>query len=227
MWAVLPLKDFADAKQRLAGLLDGAQRIGLLRAMVGDVLCTLRGHPDLDGTLVVSADPLARALAQSHGADFVSETALGVQGLNAVVQAAVAQLARDGEDEVLILHGDMPLISTDEISQLIRHHRLAPAPALTLATDRHGDGSNGLLCSASAAIGFAYGKGSCARHREQAQRAGMSCNILTLPGMSCDIDEPADLVALLDHPHLAAAHGTRNYLAASGITHLLLAQTIP
>ncbi len=41
MWAVLPAKDFNDAKQRLASVLDGAARRGLFRAMYEDVLATL------------------------------------------------------------------------------------------------------------------------------------------------------------------------------------------
>lgn len=224
MWAVLPLKEFPNAKQRLSGVLDGRQRTDLLEAMASDVLQILNGHPDLDGTLIVSNDPVARRLARTYGADFVSEAELGAQGLNAVVQATVRQLARDGEDEVLIVHGDMPLITAAEISLLIRHHRLAPTPALTLATDRRSDGSNGLLCSASSAIAFAYGKGSCAQHQAQAQRAGLACSIMTLPGMSCDIDEPDDLLAFLNHPNVAAATRTRDYLAASGIARQLRAQ---
>ena len=221
MWALLPLKDFPNAKQRLAGVLDGGQRIALLEAMAGDVLQALADHPDMDGTLVISDDPAARRLARQYGAEFVSEGELGVHGLNAVVQATVTQLARDGEDEVFILHGDLPLVDAAEIGQMIRPHRLAQSPALTLATDRLGDGSNGVLCSASANIVFAYGKGSCARHREQAQSAGMNCQVLTLPGLSCDIDTPDDLFALLGHPRLAMAERTRDYLEASGIARLL------
>jgi 2-phospho-L-lactate guanylyltransferase len=224
MWALLPLKEFTNAKQRLSGVLDAQQRTLLLEAMVSDVLQALDGHPDLDGTVVVSSDPIARRLALSFGADFVDENEFGVRGLNPAVQAAVMQQARYGEDEVLVIHGDVPLITPAEIGLLVRRHRLAVAPALTLATDRRSDGSNVLLCSASAAIAFAYGKDSCARHCEEARRNGMSCEVLTLPGASCDVDEPEDLLALLEHRNLPVARHTREYLYSSGIAAMLLAQ---
>jgi 2-phospho-L-lactate guanylyltransferase (CobY/MobA/RfbA family) len=41
MWAVLPAKDFVDAKQRLAPVLTAAQRNALFRAMLEDVLTML------------------------------------------------------------------------------------------------------------------------------------------------------------------------------------------
>ena len=52
----------------------------------------------------------------------------------------------------------------------------------------------------------------------------MTCSVLSLPGMSCDIDAPDDLLAFLNHPNAAAAIRTRAYLSASGIARQLLAQ---
>ena len=227
MWALLPLKEFASAKQRLTGLLGPEQRIGLLDAMANDVLQALSGHPELDGMLVVSNDPLARELALRYGADFISESELDAQGLNPVVQAGVARLAQRGIAEALIIHGDLPLVTPAEISQLIQHHRHTAQPALTLATDRHGTGSNGLMCPTGSALTFGYGAASCRWHQHQAQTLGMACNVLSLPGMSCDIDAPDDLLAFLNHPNAAAAIRTRAYLSASGIARQLLVQEDP
>lgn len=224
MWALLPLKDFASAKQRLSGLLGPAQRIGLLDAMASDVLQALRGHSDLAGVLIVSSDPAARQLARRHGVEFVSESELGAQGLNPVVQAGAALLAQRGITEALIIHGDLPLLTPAEISRLIHHHRRAAPPALTIATDRHGTGSNGLLCPTGSALRFGYGATSRCWHEDQAHALGMACDVLTLPGMSCDIDEPDDLLNFLHHPDTAAAVRTREFLSASGIARRLRAQ---
>lgn len=224
MWAVLPLKDFARSKQRLAGLLDETQRSDLLQAMATDVLRLLSRHPDVEGILVVSGDTAAHRLAHRFGADIVTETALGAKGLNPVVQAAMAVLARRGIADAMVLHGDLPLITAEEVSLLIAEHRSVDQPTLTLATDRHGDGSNGLLCATAPAPIFGYGKGSCQWHQEQARLAGMHCKVLSLPGIGHDIDEPDDLVAFLDHPNAIAAMNTRRYLAVSGIARHLLAQ---
>ena len=41
MWALLPLKRFSSAKQRLAGVLTPTERRALVLAMASDVLATL------------------------------------------------------------------------------------------------------------------------------------------------------------------------------------------
>lgn len=224
MWAILPLKDFSRSKQRLAGVLEPEQRRDLLQAMATDVLQTLQGHPDLAGVLVVSSDQVAHRLACAHDADFMHEAELGVTGLNPVVQAATALLAQRGIGEAMVLHGDLPLMTAQEISVLIEHHQRSRAPSLTLATDRHGDGSNGLLCQTATAPVFGYGKGSCLWHQTQARLAGAACAVLTLPGLAHDIDEPDDLRAFFSHPNASTAKHTRRYLAASGIARQLLAR---
>ncbi|HEX8101827.1 MAG TPA: hypothetical protein VF533_04400, partial [Solirubrobacteraceae bacterium] len=66
--AVLPVKTFARAKQRIATAVDGADRRALAEAMVGDVLAALAAVDGLAGVVVVTAEPRARALAEAAGA---------------------------------------------------------------------------------------------------------------------------------------------------------------
>ena len=68
MWAVLPAKNFDDAKQRLAGVLNAADRRDLFAAMFEDVLETLCAVDGLAGVLVVTRDDAAAAIARRHGA---------------------------------------------------------------------------------------------------------------------------------------------------------------
>lgn len=222
MWALLPLKNPARAKQRLADVLSPAERGALQVAMARDVLQALRHHPDLQGTLVVCDDPLIGRLARACGAAHVSETTLGAAGLNRVVQAGVARLARHDVDEVLVLHGDLPLVTAGELSHLICQHRSAQAPALTLATDRHHKGSNAVLVPTCADMTFGYGPTSRCWHEAQAAARGWICQVLTLPGLSCDIDDLDDLMTLLDHPASGAARFTRQHLVSNGIARRLL-----
>ena len=42
LWAVVPVKDLQHAKQRLAGVLDAAERRALFAAMLEDVLARSR-----------------------------------------------------------------------------------------------------------------------------------------------------------------------------------------
>lgn len=223
MWALLPLKSFANAKQRLSDVLTPEERAGLFQAMVQDVLKVLQLHPDIENTLIVSDDTAARELAQSYGADFLFEPtfnnswAAGEKRLNAAIQAGVNELAARGTDEVMIIHGDLPLISTSEISQLIRSHRQQGAFALTIAPDTHGVGSNCLLCTPAAGFTYCFGKNSFANHVSQANQLGMSLQTITLPGVGCDIDTPADLLTLINRAEQHSTSHTLRYLSTHGL----------
>mgnify|MGYP001183629231 FL=1 len=56
IWAVVPVKAFASAKQRLSGVLTGSQRAELARAMLQDVIATLRATTRISRILVVTND---------------------------------------------------------------------------------------------------------------------------------------------------------------------------
>src|SRR3954453_21361688 len=54
--AILPVKTFARAKQRLGAAVDAPDRSVLAAAMVGDVLAALAAVPGLDDVVVVTAE---------------------------------------------------------------------------------------------------------------------------------------------------------------------------
>ena len=65
-WAILPVKEMAGAKQRLAALLSPEERIALMRVMVEDVVAALCGASGLAGIALVTLDPWASELAARH-----------------------------------------------------------------------------------------------------------------------------------------------------------------
>ena len=73
MWAVVPLKRYDQAKQRLANLLSTDERRQLVAAMANDVLTALGKAHGLSGTLLVSREPAAADLADHHGALLFAE----------------------------------------------------------------------------------------------------------------------------------------------------------
>src|SRR6266700_3813388 len=64
IWAVVPAKDLAQAKQRLAGVLTPEERQGLAQAMLEDVLSALSGVPALAGLIVVTREAAFAATAR-------------------------------------------------------------------------------------------------------------------------------------------------------------------
>lgn len=228
MQVLLPLKEFAASKQRLSGVLSPAERARLLQSMVGDVLGVLTRHPDIDRIAICSRDRAALWLANYYGVDFIDEerlldTAHGARrgDLNAAVNAAVAQLAAAGCDDVLVAHGDLPLLTPHDISVFLRSHRAGGARAVTLASDRRGLGTNLLAWRPLERFHAQYGANSCALHCAQARASNAQLTLCELPGARCDIDEPDDLLQMLTQTDDSVAHNTLTFLYECGIAERL------
>ena len=187
--ALLPLKGWHAGKRRLAGAVSAERLPGLVAAMAEDVFATLREAACVGAVIAVTDDPDASALAARYGAETWPD---GGGGLNAGVSAAVRRLAAAGAREVMVVHGDLPLLDAGELSALVACHR-REGHALSIAPDRRCQGSNVLVLSPPDAIPLGYGPGSCRRHLAAAAASGQRAGTLFLPGCALDIDTPADL----------------------------------
>ncbi len=214
MWAVLPVKGLDGAKQRLGAVLSSRQRSDLSRAMVEDVLEALSAVQGLAGLAVVVGDPAVAAMAERYGARVVFERQS--RGQTAAVTAAASILMSEGVDGLIAVPGDVPLATTAEIESVLMAHAAAPfaTPSLTIVPAHDSRGSNCIVCSPPDAIPFQFGVDSFQRHLDVARAWAVPTATLRLPGLGLDIDTPADLIALLDHPGSARA---QVYLKASGI----------
>ncbi len=210
--AVVPFKSLQHAKQRLADYLNAEQRAQLAAAMLEDTLRALTATEGLDRVLLVSNDPFSEELAARLGVDHQSEPAQS-SGLNAVLQATSADLACQGYESVLIVHGDLPLLTTSELQHLLeRHNAIAGSAKISLVPDRAHDGSNCLLCSPPDILRFSYGQGSCEKHLAIAAQGGIQSEVVELAGASLDIDEPLDLQHLIESTQLHSAGRTHQVI---------------
>lgn len=189
--AILPVKHFDDAKQRLATGLDPTQRRDLAAAMVEDVLAAIGQARTVERTIVVTGDPIAQEIAAEAGAEIVPDPADAGH-----VQAALAGIARaevEGADCVVLLPGDCPLLDPQELDRLLTG---VPSPYVGIVPDGHGAGTNALVLSPPSAIVPAFGEDSCARHVDLAREAGIPFEVDELPTLGLDLDTPADVIAL-------------------------------
>ena len=217
--AVLPIKDFRQAKQRLAGFLSAVERRLLAEAMAEDVLETLSQVSELSEIIVVTRDERAFELAARHGARVLAEPSN--DGQSAAVERAAAALGRAGVESLLQVPGDVPGASADEIAAVLAAHGRASdgAPAVTLVPSYDRRGTNCVLCSPPDVLPFAFGHDSFEPHCEAARAQGIAPRIIALPGLGLDIDTPDDLRAFVARP---AAGRTLDYLRESGIAERLL-----
>lgn len=209
IWAVVPVKAFHLAKQRLATAYPPVLRGELARLMLADVLAALRATAGIAGIAVVTRDPEAATLAHAQGAEIFAEAADG--DLNAAVLGAARRLAREGCGGMLALPGDIPGISPREIQALLAQHRRPRGLTLVPSHDRRG--TNALLLSPPDAMPPAFGTDSFARHFLAGRAAGLEPAVLPLPGIGLDIDHPRDVATFLRTP---SATRTWRYLLTTG-----------
>lgn len=207
--AILPIKSFDEAKQRLSAELDPTPRRALVEAMFSDVLIALRRATLVDQVLVVSADNVAQRIAGGYDAMVVEDEDLGH---NQAAARGAARALELGVDRVLMVPGDCPLISPVELDELLA--RPVASPSLLVVPDRHGTGTNALVVTPPDALAPAFGPGSHNRHREHASAAGIPVETVEVPSLALDIDTPEDLAAVeatLEQTRGGAAH-TRGML---------------
>jgi len=191
IWAAVPVKEFAGAKQRLARLLTTEQRQALAAAMLEDVLGALVAAP-LGGIMVNTVDPLATNLARRYGARVVTDGAR--DGHTGAVTAMARMLAAEGYD-MLTVPGDIPRVTAVEIAAVIEAAR--PAPSVTIVPAHDERGSNAVLCSPPLIMPLRFGDDSFLPHLASARTLGIEPTIIKLPGIALDIDQPEDVHALL------------------------------
>ncbi len=188
-WAIVPVKPLQRAKSRLADVLSPEQRLLLAERMLRHVLQVVRTVPQILGTLVISRDSRALAIAREYGLRTVQES--GAPELNAALGRATQVVAEWGGEAVLVLPADLPLLEAADLGKMIDLG--AGTPCVVIATDEQRDGTNALFMRPPGAIGFAYGEGSFARHCTLARDAGIQVREYHSDCLSLDIDVAADL----------------------------------
>jgi 2-phospho-L-lactate guanylyltransferase len=188
--AILPVKRFPLAKQRLSQSVADSLRVDLARAMVGDVLASLRDCAAIDATIVVTREQSVAMAACYLGATVVEDTA--EDGQSAAAQLGIAQALSEKFERALCVPGDCPTLDPDELARLLASER----PGVTIVPDRHGDGTNGLLLAPANAISPSFGPHSRERHERLAREAGAACRVERTPSLLLDIDTGEDLSVL-------------------------------
>lgn len=175
---VIPVKNFADAKGRLAEALSPAERAALAESMATTVA---NAAGELPVVVVCDSEPV-RAWADSVGARVLWTPDLG---LNGAVEAGVADLAERGVPVAIVAHSDLPLAND--------FAWLTDFPGVTIVPDRHLDGTNVICVPTDSGFQFSYGAASFTSHRAEARRLGLTVRIVRDEALSWDVDRPADL----------------------------------
>jgi 2-phospho-L-lactate guanylyltransferase len=185
--AIVPVQPLSQAKSRLAGRLAPDERRALVVYLLDVVLGALRGSTFIDRTIVVTPDPDVLGLAARNGAVGLREQGAG---LNAAITQARDVAIRWGAGTVLVMLGDLPLVRSDDVDDLVR---AAEAADVVLAPDRHRHGTNALVLRPPGALEPAFGPGSYPAHRAAARALGLRTLDFQSSAIAFDVDVGADL----------------------------------
>ena len=208
--AIIPVKRFGAAKQRLLDTLDRRQRAALVEAMLADVLAGISGAESVERLIVVTGERRAERIALHHAQR--TTTPLEVLrdprdvGHSEAATLGIVRAKALGAECAALLPGDCPLLDSTELDGALERMR---AGRIAVIPDHHGTGTNGLLLSPPDAIGPAFGEGSRERHTGRADRSGYEASVELVESLALDLDTPDDLAALAEalerEPHRAPA----------------------
>ena len=160
--AVIPIKQLADAKQRLSGLLNSDERKRLFQAMVEDVLTAVEACTYIDSIVVVTDDQAVAELARGYGAEIRPEP--GSEGLIEAVTETGKQLAAEGVGVMLFLPGDVPLVTPEALDVDLEGFGISEEPEFMIVPASDLGGSNCVACSPPDCMSFGFGVDSFRKH---------------------------------------------------------------
>ena len=192
---LVPVKNTASAKQRLAGVLDQPSRTRLAQAMLEDVLTALQDCKMRPRVAVVTSDPYAVNLAAEYKLEVIPDP--DNPGETGAIEMATRICVERGADYTLVIPADIPLIEVWELEEILRR---APQEGSVLVPAGDGRGTNAAFRRPANLFPLRFGNDSFKPHHAAAQATGKPCIVLNLPGIAVDVDNPEDLQQLISLP---------------------------
>jgi 2-phospho-L-lactate/phosphoenolpyruvate guanylyltransferase len=173
-WRVLvPIKQGNDGKSRLGSMMGEGARVGLAERMAAHVLEVLQSCFKSEQVTIMSP----------HRPEGWNGGWLRDQGRGLNPELTDWRKAQ-GEAAILIIHADLPLLSAEDVGELIK----AAQGGAAIATDRAGEGTNAVAISDGREFTFRFGAGSRTLHCRQYP----DMPVLEREGLMSDLDTPDD-----------------------------------
>ncbi|MGA7906206.1 MAG: 2-phospho-L-lactate guanylyltransferase [Candidatus Sulfotelmatobacter sp.] len=208
---LIPVKNLAQAKQRLAAVLAQPARTELAQAMLQDVLAAVAAWARRPAVAIVTGDPFAVELARQYDFEIIADP--DNPGETGAIELATQLCVGRGADFTLVIPADIPLIAAGELEAILEN---APAEGSVLAPAADGRGTNAAFRRPAALFPLRFGNDSFKPHHAAARATGKPCVVLQLPGIAVDVDNPADLQHLISLPGQTRAQRLARGLSFSG-----------
>ncbi len=207
---LIPVKEFHQAKQRLAMHVAPPYRASLAQAMCADLFRAVSQVRGVDRVFVISKEVVALTQARALGWETIIESNQTSESDS--VDAGSAYCVSQGVRALLRLPIDIPLAQPQDIEAVFE--RLDAEADAVIVPSGSGTGTNAILRSPPDLFPSRFGPNSFALHHAEAARCGARMRVYRNPRLELDIDELEDLVALA--PQLRHDSETSRWFAANG-----------
>lgn len=191
---LVPVKNLAHAKQRLAPVFEQSTRTELARAMLADVLEAIAEYQSGEVS-VVSSDPYALELAAAYRFRIIRDDRN--LGETDAIRMATEVCVAGGASSTLVIPADVPLIAADDLRAI---DESAPKMGSVVVPSRDKRGTNAILRRPGALFPLRFGNDSFMPHLGSAIATNTSCVVLSRSRLALDIDTPEDLEELVRVP---------------------------
>lgn len=131
VFAVVPVKNLSKSKRRLSSVFSPQERSLLTLAMLQDVLKALQ-QSIVDDIVVIGNDDVVKGMADKFGAFYIEANQ---DGLNPAIEEAVCWCIREQADWVLVLPADIPLLTSNDVNQIVELGVSAASMVLSPSND--------------------------------------------------------------------------------------------
>lgn len=190
IFAVIPVKNLSISKRRLSSVFSPQERSMLTLAMLQDVLKALQ-QSVVDEIVVIGNDDVVKRMADKFGAFYIEANQ---DGLNPAIEEAVRWCVREQADWVLVLPADIPLLTSNDVNQIIE---LGVSTASMVLSPSNDGGTNALFQSTPTLVSACFGPKSFAAHVEEAHCKGVKVRFYSSLNIGNDIDCAEDFKKLL------------------------------
>ena len=188
-WAILPLKPAAESNTRLGPVLSPHHRRQLYEVMLADVLSALTSVSSIGGVLAITSCSVAMSHLRRAGVETLPDPGHG--GLNEAIAYGLTELDRREITGAFTIPGDIPVVTSDEITGLIRS--IQDNGSVTIVPSHDEQGTNSLAMTPPTLLPPQFGHSSKDAHIALAREKDLYLELMPLPGFGFDIDTPADL----------------------------------
>jgi len=211
-FVIIPVKELSKAKERLSSILNAEQRRHLAKAMLTDVLSSVKKSIYVNKIYILTSDNDVINLASEMQVDVIVEDSQSSESDS--VDRGSNKCIELGAKTIITIPGDAPLIRAEDIDDIFEHEM--QNPSIILVPSRDENGTNALLRKPPDLIPSRFGIDSFRKHIGESLKKNLPYKIIRNDRIALDIDHPSDLRILIKEITNNKQSMTYNELARMG-----------